>query len=375
MLLTGLAVQPVAAAPQRRHYIPWRFTVHVQPCFESQVIGSFDPQYVIVLCGGQYGWVSVSTRHGASWVYLCANKRFINRTMGLFYYIGASAHVGLVSPQVITILDQYGDWSLINTWMGQKWIYDNFAPPTAELDALLRRFGNSISVYFENLETGFIYRHNADRQFFSASVPKAFLALYVYQMAARGETCLDTPITFTNQDIWGGSGVIQHRYMVGTQLTQRYLLGLNLSHSDNIATLMLRRYHGLNNYRQFIANTGGNPAWVGDRIVNGRLTANEAGHFAREIFNFIESDSRYGQEFKYHLLNNHFPFIVSDYPVASKTGWTRYYAWHDMAIVYATSPYVLVILSARAGWTPQDYHDFEEISMAFQDFNARWFGG
>jgi hypothetical protein len=44
-----------------------------------------------------------------------------------------------------------------------------------------------------------------------------------------------------------------------------------------------------------------------------------------------------------------------------------------MAIVYAPSPYILVILSARNGWTAQDYRDFAEISMAFQNFNSTWF--
>jgi len=45
-----------------------------------------------------------------------------------------------------------------------------------------------------------------------------------------------------------------------------------------------------------------------------------------------------------------------------------------MTIVYAPSPYILVIMSARAGWTERDYADFAEISMAFQGFNGGWFG-
>ena len=68
------------------------------------------------------------------------------------------------------------------------------------------------------------------------------------------------------------------------------------------------------------------------------------------------------------MLNNQIPFIVSDrYPVASKTGWTST-VFHDMAIVYADSPYILVILSARSNRTV-----FREISMAVQEFNAMWF--
>jgi len=261
----------------------------------------------------------------------------------------------------------------IDTWLGEKWISLNFVPPTYELDRLLSRFGNNLSVYFENLETGFVYRHNADRVYFSASVPKAFYALYIYQLAEQGKTDLDSIITYTSADFMGGSGRIRHRHSVGTTFTQRELLRLNLSYSDNIATNMLRRIHGIESYRRFVTDIGGNANFVGNRIMNSNLTANEAGLFAREIFHYIESDGIYSEEFKAHLLNNQYPFIVSCYPVASKTGWTRPIAWHDMAIVYAPSPYILVILSARNGWTLQDYRDFEEISMAFQRFNDMWF--
>ena len=179
--------------------------------------------------------------------------------------------------------------------------------------------------------------------------------------------------TFTTADIIGGSGVILERYPLGSQFTLRDLLRLNISESDNVATYMLRRIHGINGYRQFIADMGGNPYLIGNRIMDSNLTANEAGLHAREIFAYIESGGMYSHELKAGLLNNQFPFIVADYPIASKTGWTAPYAWHDMAIVYAPSPFILVILSARAGWRDADFADFAEISMAFQEFNDYWF--
>lgn len=289
-----------------------------------------------------------------------------------------SRMLGNFEPQQVVIFEQYGDWSLVILLISHEvgWIFtptDNLHTHTQELDQLLRRFGDSLSVYFENLETGFVYRYNAERVYFSASVPKASFALYIYQKAERGETNLDSVHTFTTADYMGGSGIIRHRYRPGATFTQRELLRLNLSESDNIATLMLIRIHGLTGYKQFISDIGGTPSFVQNRVMNSNLTANEAGLFAREIFNYIESGGRYSDEFKAHLLDNQFPFIVADYPVASKTGWTRPIAWHDMAIVYAQSPYILVILSARNGWTEKDYSDFAEISLAFQRFNGKWF--
>jgi len=242
-----------------------------------------------------------------------------------------------------------------------------------ELDEMLRRHGNYLSVYFENLETGFVYQYNADRVYFSASVPKAFFALHIYLLAERGVVDLDSVHSFTYADSNWGSGIIQREYNFGAIFPVRELLRLNLSKSDNVATLMLRRIFGINGYINFVEESGGTPSFVRDRVMNSDITANEAGLFARLIFEYIESGGVYSEEFRAHLLDNQFPFIVSDYPVASKSGWTSPVAWHDMAIVYAPSPYVLVILSEREGFTQQDFTDFEEISMMFQRFNDRWF--
>jgi len=241
-----------------------------------------------------------------------------------------------------------------------------------ELDEMLRRHGNNLSVYFRNLETGFIYQYNADRVYFSASIPKAFFALHLYKLAERGILDLDSSHMFTYADANWGSGIIQHRYNFGAIFTVRELLRLNLSESDNVATLMLRRIYG-DGYTNFVEEMGGNPDFVRNRIMNSYITANEAGLFARLIFEYIESDRMYSKEFRTHLLDNQFPFIVSDYQVASKSGWTSPIAWHDMAIVYAPSPYVLVILSEREGFSDEDFADFAEISVAFQQFNDRWF--
>jgi len=297
---------------------------------------------------------------------------YTGRALGLHEYKGAEHSTAFITSQVVSVLEDHGDWLLISTWLGPRWIYLNYIPSTNSLDELLRRFPNT-AVFYKNIETGFTYRWNADRVFFGASISKASFALYIYKRAEQGEFNLDRPITFTQQDWHGGSGVIRHRYTIGRTFTTRRVLELNLYESDNTATNMLRRTFGIAGYRQFVADLGGNPRFVNDRIFNSRLTANEVGRFAVAIWDYLESDGQYSNEFRNALLNNQFPFIVSDYPIASKTGWTAPTAWHDMAIVYAPSPYILVIMSARAGWTAADYRDFAEISMAFQTFNDRWF--
>jgi len=365
--------QPISSEPNvRSHHIPWAFLVYAEPDFRSELIAHFDPQSIDVLYENEDGWALITTTYGQNWVYLYENRRYIDRTMGVFEQKGDSTRTNIIYPQIVSILEQDENWLKIETLLGQKWIDLDFIPPSNELDYVLERFENAISIYYENIDTGYVYRHNAERVFFSASVPKAMLALYIYQKAEREETCLDSTHTFTQADYVGGSGVIRHENGFGATFTQSELLRLNLSESDNIATTMLRGIHGLDGYIPFVVGFGGNQGFIGSTIMNGSLTANEAGLYARVIYQYIESDGRYSGEFKTHLLNNQFPFIVSDYPVASKTGWTES-VQHDMAIVYAPSKYILAILTDRYQFNLSE-SDFAEISMAFQSFNDQWFG-
>ena len=327
IVLIFLVLSPAQASAQthRRHYIPWYFYIYAESNFESARLGSFEPQFVEVL-NTFNNWAIISTDIGEHWVYLAAERRYIE-------------------------------------------------PSVSDIESFMAQFGNTVSVFYENLETGFVFSHHGDRVFFGASATKAPFALYIYQKAERGETNLNSVHTYIAADYWGGSGFIRRRYSVGATFTQRELLFLMLSPSDNIATRMLRRIHGVDSYRDFIADIGGNPHFV-QNITYSYLSANEAGFIMKEIFKYITSDGRYSHEFKDNLLQNRYPFIISDYPVASKSGWAYNFggAYHDMAIVFAPSPYTLSILSTRPG-RPSDRAAFEAISMFFQEFNNQWFVG
>jgi hypothetical protein len=190
---------------------------------------------------------------------------------------------------------------------------------------------------------------------------------------------MDEYLTFENIDRQAGSGRIHSSYRVGSAFTRRELLRKNLMYSDNIATNILMRQHGMDGYREFMQNLGTQPRFVRNNkevggINNVFMTARDGGIVARAIFDYIESGARYAGELRAALVANQYPFISSEnYVVAGKTGWTRPLAWHDMAIVYAESPFVLVILSARGGWTDADYMEYAEITAAFERFNAYWF--
>jgi len=86
---------------------------------------------------------------------------------------------------------------------------------------------------------------------------------------------------------------------------------------------------------------------------------------------YVHSDGQFSAEFRENLATNHYPYLSSSYPILSKTGWHSGVT-HDMAIVQAPSPYILVMLTnwADSGQTRQRFADVSEM---FEQFNDEWF--
>ena len=283
-------------------------------------------------------------------------QELIDGISWLFSNPSDDAPIARIEEEVVWVLEEDGDWlKVLRADQEMKgWMNLSIYPCTAHFDELLSEIaGWGLSVHFENLESGFIYQFNEEVMYPSASVKKAVHGLYIYQQAEQGLIDLDSTV-------WGGDSI-------------REFVSRNIRVSDDHATFVLLDRFGLMGYLDFVEELGANRNYIGSWVINSQLTVGEASIFARAIFEYMESDGTYSEEFRDHLLNNEYPFIVSDYPVASKTGWYPPFAWHDMAIVYAPSPYALIILSARHGWSDQDYEDFRVISTAFQEFNSKWF--
>ncbi|MCL2388445.1 MAG: serine hydrolase [Defluviitaleaceae bacterium] len=318
-------------------FIPWTFEVYTEADFRSAMVGQFDAQSVTIVERGENHWILIDTPRGAGWVNT------------------------LYSPALCVL----GDF---------------FAP-----------MGRNISVFYKNLDTGFTYIHNPDRIFFGASLSKSNHALYSYMLAERGFMDMYEVHTFTEADAWGGTGIMQFMPR-GTEFTTRELLGLSMRESDNVAFRMLVRMfaNAELSYQDFVREIGADSRLVRD-VISQNIHARDAGLFMYNIFNYIEGESLFGHYLKYDLLNTaqtshpyftrweaswglggpevNVQMIKSDYPLARKYGWSGG-AFHDAGIIYAPSPYILVILSNMERGA---HAIFEDISWFVQDFNGRHF--
>ena len=351
------------------------FIAYSEPDFFAQRLGQYPAQRVRVIENLGNGWVQVTSRQGEVWVFtLPYEVHVLERRVAAFASKDDAEYISLIGPGEVEVIMRDGDWMLVANQDGPLWVNLHFMPSFNELLEFFDNLPFDISVFYKNLDTGFTFGHRDDVIFASASLNKVIHALYVYQLAEQGLANLSANHVFRESDRRGGTGVIQHM-PAGITFTVSELLAHSVRDSDNIAFRMLVDlfYNYVPSYYEFYRNMIGHTELV--RNITGHLmTANEMGLIMLNIYNYLESDAAYAHELKESLLNSDVPIIVSDHPVAQKYGrWNGYF--HDASIVFAPSPYILVVMSQLDAHGNGAFEEFKEISMFIQQFNDKYFAG
>ncbi|MDR1560712.1 MAG: CapA family protein [Clostridiales bacterium] len=116
-------VNAKAGTVYTRRDIPWNFAVYAEPDFMAEKMGEFQPQTVNVIEENETGWALIDTSVGEYWGYLNGNRRYIDARTHLFDEKGGESSSQFIDPQVVSVAEQDGDWLLIDTWIGLKWIH------------------------------------------------------------------------------------------------------------------------------------------------------------------------------------------------------------------------------------------------------------
>ena len=280
---------------------------------------------------------------------------FISSAIGGNFPVFSSQHAKdwekIFSPQLVELLNVYENWLQVYIDGDIWWVDTNFIPSLDEIKEVFLSLGDYTSFYFHNIKTGFQYGFNSDKAYIGASVGKVFYAYFLYTQDEIES------ITLTEQErLW-----IQH--VLKTSLDE-------FSHN-------LTAHYGVIDYN----------VWLGEQRIYTlqtphrhfglptKLMAEEAALLMYGIYHYFLTETPNAIEFRESMINNQFPFIVSNsYEVASKTGWlVPQEIRHDVAIVEAPSPYILVILSQNPSITQDHLYHFELLSSLFEDFNNKWF--
>jgi len=354
-------------------HMPRQFFTYAEPDFFGRRLGTHQAQLVRVHEERDDGWWLVSADGVTGWAYRFTTTRTLHRPMGAYANRDDETYAALIGPGQVEVLVDDGRWVLVRNRDGAPmWVDLYFMPPFSELIYFFQNLPFEVSVFYKNLDVGFTFGHRDMVMYSSASLNKTPHALYVYHLAENGLTDLSREHVFTESRWRGGTGVI--RFMpFGTVFTEYELLIHSVRDSCNVAfhwLVSLYNDHPLT-YHEFYRNIGGDVG-LARNITGHMMTASEAGLIMYRIFRYTEGDGRYANTFRYSLLNSDVPIIMSDYPVAQKYGrWDGNF--HDAAIVYACSPYILVIMSTLDRDGTGAFEEFAEISMFIQYFNNKYF--
>ncbi len=235
---------------------------------------------------------------------------------------------------------------------------------TKQLDSMLAGFGGQVAALYTDLETGYTYTYNADKTFSAASLTKAPYCLYLLQLAADGKCDLEQKLTYTDKIGSNGTGIVK-KSPFGTQFTVGQLIEYTLRYSDNAALRMLRGAYPANGFQKYAATIGiKNTAAIG-LITNSRITANDAAIYMRAIHAFIRDNPTYGGMLHEYMTHSNNKMFASQYPLVRKYGWADK-AFHEMALVEAPHPYILVLLTDHEDGTAQDFAMFRNFSKTVE---------
>ncbi|MGD9559765.1 MAG: serine hydrolase [Oscillospiraceae bacterium] len=234
--------------------------------------------------------------------------------------------------------------------------------------------GHNVALYFMDLDSGASYSYNAEARFSAASLPKAPFAAYLYQQAALGACDLDEYITVTPAHVAGSeehTGVLK-TYELPAAFSVEALIGLMIRESDTVALRVLMAHYGTEGFTAWAEALGASAEDIAD-VLNARICANDGGIFALELYKTMQ-ENPYGALLREHMENTRQTMITSNYPVARKYGWDRA-AYHDMAVVYAPHPYLLVILTDKWGGTGWETATFGLIASEVENMVAQKWAG
>lgn len=221
---------------------------------------------------------------------------------------------------------------------------DNIRNVINDINNYYNQSNDYFSFVYKDLVTGFMVSYNANQTIFSASSIKAPTDIYIWEMASSGKINLNERLTYTSGYYNTGSGLLKNKKF-NTNYSVRELLGYSTIDSDNAAHNMLMDKYGRENMLNFWKEKGTKSIFTLNNNW-GLISGYDAAIYMEELYKFYTRDNVYGKDAMNNFIKAYPKFLKgkSNYKIASKSGWAGS-SLHDIAIIFADNPYVLVALS------------------------------
>ena len=237
------------------------------------------------------------------------------------------------------------------------------------IDDICADYGWSLSFVYKNMNTGATCAYNENKYYGCCSTIKAPFCKSILEM----NTDLDETIVIN--DLWlpAAGTVADSGY--GSKFTARELIKLAITESDNSAYLNLVDRYGFGAFNDMNSKLGAG-YYLGYGYIFNECTANDLMKEYTDIYKYSQKSKR--GDWLVRLmqkteLETQITAELSDkYPVAHKYGsdWEQL-CYHDCAICYADSPFVLVIMTNQEPETEESNEVFRRLAKQFDIVNGQ----
>ena len=220
-----------------------------------------------------------------------------------------------------------------------------------QLDELCESQNFECSVWIKDITTGEEYWYNPDRVYYSASVIKAPYSLWLCTQADDGY--IDISGDIQNYRSLCSESKYIGQYKDDNTISVWTCIDAMIYASDNKATAILSRTWPVNygdKFNDFLHDTLGwnseSKGQVDNDVTNGYLTVEDASKLLEYLYEYFDESDTNGPRLKesYTQAIHEHLWFPENTVVAKKYGsWEN--AFHDIAIVYATHPYMIACMT------------------------------
>ena len=236
-----------------------------------------------------------------------------------------------------------------------------------ELQKVISNCNFNMSLSYENMDTGSSISYNDTARFATCSTIKT---PFVASLLKSG---IDLSEKVEKTVNWSGDYGITARAKTGTEFTARQLIKYTIQRSDNTAYYNLVKHFGYSQFNSDLYSIGANYT-LGNSWIFTYCTSSDMLKCYKEIYKYGEHTDR--GEWLTELMtdtdvNRQIGKVLdSKYKVSQKYGsdWSEK-QYHDCAIVYADSPFVLCIFTNQYPETDQSDRVFKEIANIIDRIN------
>ena len=254
------------------------------------------------------------------------------------------------------------------------------APDYGPLKTSMTKFtagypGMFYGIYFKDLQSGATFGINDYAVFPAASCIKVPLVLYLNELVALGKLDWQNKVVYSSDLDWqGGAGCLQFFANDGAKYSLRILANLTITISDNIATRMLLRYLGKDNFIRYLKSMGAQVVYPNGE---NKSTPRDMGLYVEAAINFAKKKAdgrRLLDDMANPIWHVGLPGKLPDWiTVAHKEGDLAGVA-DDIGVVYGSRPYILVVMSTGVPNEDVGFVNIASLSKLAYDYQERLAG-